>query len=814
MEQYQRDQQQLQQYYQQQRIMELQMARQRQMEMEAQNVTRFGMMRDRALSAIAPIGGYVPSEMGLGRNIGLPNAQGVPSQSFFGTVADAAVGGGGLFFRTAGFQFNMSEIAVRQRARQALRVRAGQMENRFLDSITPLFLQRRFGRVGMGDIEERSLDIMDAFSGMRGRGANLVTGRGILGTQAAEVAEEFTKALNQEFKGKLGPEAFGQLQTAALNTLTSQDIAGLGGALGFDEEGAKNLLREAVKELQGIARNTGMATSRLGELAAENRSMGNDLSDLTRIGEVVGRSGTTTTVSREQQLRLGMSLTAQGRQIGVEDAGAFGQRMLQDVLDLQSAFNVKAAQRADLFRYGGINEFDAAARVQGRRVEAGQFFAQQMTPTMGVLGMGLDASLRKGLMGFMGDVSQAIVDDPFAPLKARTNFRTQQMMIENNTRLAIRNAQNVVEMMGIDDPEAVRAMQVQMVARSTNRTEMDARREMNLIEAEDRQVEIAVGNVSGLTDEQRESLVHRIGVGRDTFRRYGFGMSDILNPRVLRRFAQDPTKDALDMALDLVREEDQTDAFASIGAVDPGEEGSLVHSYSSTGAIGETAGMQMDEQELEDAIAATEGMSAQERVSYSDVGLHYVAPEGKGRSDVQREFPGARFVEITPGLNPRVMITPTDSRQAAAMREAGYTRFSMRIGRAANNRDVQRAAIQAEFSPDRLLETMSRNDLLTEAFASRVADLDERFEGVQLGNAEYVMGLIEDAGLRDSFGQLTETFKEAIGQQGMRDLSKMALTQFSRGMTRVNEKAEQSATLGTKNNAMYVRPAPGAEFFG
>lgn len=770
MEQYQRDQLQLQQFYQQQRIMELQMARQRQMEMEAQNVTRFGMMRDRALSAIAPAGGYVSSELGMGRNIGLPNAQGVATQSLFGAAVDANFAGGGTFFRTAGFQFNMTEAAVRQRARQALRVRTSQIGNQLKNAFVPEFLQRKFGMVGMGDIEERSLEIMDAFAGMRGRGANIVTGRGILGTEAADIAEAFTKRMNKDFDGMLSGDAIGQLQTAALTMLTSRDIAEIGGAGALKTSKAEDMLAQAVKELQGIARNTGISTNRLSELAAENKAMGNDPSDMARIGNVVGSSMSTTEANRERQFRLGMSLTAQGRMLGVADAVAFGQRGLQDVMDLETAFNVGAANRADLFRYGGKDPFDAATRVQGRRVEAGQFFAQQMTPMMGVLGRGLENSLRGGLLGFMGDVSQAIVNDPFAPLKARTNFDTQQLLILNNTRLAMQNAKNVVDMMGIDDPEAALAMRVQMVARSTNRTEMDARREMNLIDAEDNTVKRAVDKLPGLSDQEKAALTQRVGLGMSTFQRYGMSRSDVLNRSFLNRMLESPNKDAVELMQEDLLSRDTSEINEAIASA-TGED-ALKSSYGK-GKFAAGKARDLDGYEFREALRIVREMYPDDpRLTNQQVGLY--ATSGMGE-------------DMDPDL--------------ASRASGDMLRYSLGTGAEAR----RRVLVQAEFSPERLFQTMERNDLFTEQFARIVRDMDLKGGTADLGSAQGAMEMFKS-------GQYDE-IQKAVGREGMLSLGVQAAQMFTRGMTRANEKAEELSTLGTKGNAMYVRPAPGAEFF-
>ena len=214
MEQYQRDQLQLQQYYQQQRIMELQMAQQRQREMQFQNSTRFTEMRDRAYAAISPVGGVMASEMGfMGRNIGLAGANGVARQSLFGTIADARFSGGGLFFRKAGFQFNMREAEVRDRARQSLNVLTGQIGNVALNAITPEILQRQFNMIGMGNIQERSLMVSDAFSGLRGASADLVSGRGLGLERSAEITERLTRRMNRMSGGRLNEEQIDSLRT-------------------------------------------------------------------------------------------------------------------------------------------------------------------------------------------------------------------------------------------------------------------------------------------------------------------------------------------------------------------------------------------------------------------------------------------------------------------------------------------------------------------------------------------------------------------------------------------------------------------------
>ena len=548
MEQYQRDQQQLQQYYQQQRIMELQAAQQRQREMQFQNVTRFQQMQDRALAAVAPLGGYVPSELGFGRNIGLTNSAGVARQSMLGTVADARFSGGGMFFRTAGFQLNMSEAAVRDRAQQTLGVFGSQMFNVGADAITPMFLQRSLGRVGLGSIQERSLGIADAFAGLRGTGANQASGRGIGLRDAAAITERLTRNLNESFNGMLDEEQIGTLTTAATSALTSRQISSAGAA---GVEGTAALLTKMTEQLAQVARNTGMSAEQTGQLVRESRSMGNSFDDVTAISRIVGENPTTTTANRERQLRMGLGFTAQGRQMGVMDARGFGIGQLQAANDLVDAFNTGGVSRADLFRFGGEDSLDAAQRVVNRRLQAGQQFAQDQTGTLGVLGAGGMASLGRGTMGFMSDVASAFAANPFAALEASVNMGTQQRLIEQAGPAALRMAENDADLMGNLSPSQRRAMVIRGFGRRTGRSNADAVREVGLLRGMETTARAAVERFAGFTTDgsiDQEAMVSALMSGRETFRNAGISAEQTLSDEFLGILDDNPDMDSAGIA--------------------------------------------------------------------------------------------------------------------------------------------------------------------------------------------------------------------------------------------------------------------------
>lgn len=534
MEQFQRDQQQLQQYYQQQRIMELQAAQQRQREMEFQNASRFTQMRDRAYAAVAPIGGFVPSELGMGRNIGQVGANGVSRQSGFGALVDAYMPGETVFFRTAGFQFNMSEAAVRDRARQNLRAMRRDILPSFAASMLPDFAQRSFHMVGQDQVGERSLGMMDAFAGLRGNASNPITGRGITRDQAFDMTLDLNRRLNHMFNGRLDAEQIDMLQTAAQSSLTSRDIAQTAG----NPNSVVGLLEKTISELHTIANNTGISMDSLNQIVLDNKAMGNSFNDLKVAAGGVGFSTTTTTVNREAQLRLSLGLTAQGRQMNVANAATFGQDTMDRVNRLVSGFNLGAVDRAELFRYGGENSFDAASRVINRQMQANQNFARQTMGTVGVLGAGATQSLQGGLVNFAGDVAQAYLDNPFAAAIAATDFEQQQRFLTEGQQQARALAESTIEGMNISDPKARRAMVAMEFGRLTGRDPLDARRELDMMEANGKVVRGRVKEFMGTFDsgagmEADELASTAEGIYTDLLRQ-GYNGDEILTDESLR----------------------------------------------------------------------------------------------------------------------------------------------------------------------------------------------------------------------------------------------------------------------------------------
>jgi len=549
-EQYQRDQLQLQQYYQQQRIMELQMARQRQMEMEAQNSTRFTQMRDRAYAAIAPMGGYDPSHMGfMGRNIGLAGANGVARQSLFGTIADRSFTGGGFFFRRAGFQFNMREAEVRERARQSISVLTGQMGNVALNAITPDILQRQFNMIGMGNIQERSLMVSDAFSGLRGASADLVSGRGLGLERSAEITEQLTRRMNRMSGGRLNEDQIDSLTEAALAGMTSRQMA-QASARGTD--GVVDMLAKMVKQLETVSKNTGISSDKMTQLVVENRGMGNDVSDLFAISGMVNRSLTSTTVNREAQMRMALGFTAQGRQMGLADARSFGTGMLQDINNLVDAFNAGTVSKAELFQFGGDGEFDAASRVASRRMQAGQVFAQQQSGLLGVLGTRGMRSLQGGLLNFTGDVASAYASNPFAGLMAEADPAAQQRLIENGGRAALQMAENEADMYGNLSPEQRRAVVARRFGQLTGRSTIDAVREIGRMRGQGRVIDAGVdafnpGGRMGARAIDKAAMKDRLRAGMGTFRIAGISLDQMTSEEFLRTMDMNPEADAAEL---------------------------------------------------------------------------------------------------------------------------------------------------------------------------------------------------------------------------------------------------------------------------
>ena len=563
MNEYQANQLQLQQFYQQQRIMELQQVRQRQAEMQAQNAGMFTRARDQLYSAVTPMGGApVMNQLGFGRNITQAGPTGVASQSLFGAAIDANSGflsNTWLGYR-AGFQFNMSQPQVQQRARQQLQVFSQQMGNVAMDAITPEWLQRRFGRVGMGDIQERALGMTDAFAGLRGVGSDNLSGRGIGLTRAARETELLTKALNRNYGGRLSGDEISQLQGAATAGLTSADIAGAGtGGPGKIAQ----LLEKMTSQLSQVAKNTGISTENLKAIVQDNRGMGNAFSDITSMSNVVGSSLTTTTANRERQLRTGLSMTAQGRQMNVANATAFGASQLQATNDLVDDFNSGAVSRAELFRYGGADSFDAASRVQQRRIQAGQGYAARSAGTQGVLGTGSGASLRGGFMGNISDISAAYARNPFAGQVAKFNYSSQQNLMSNASTNALQEARNQVEQIpGLDEASKDAMIKEIFQQKMGMDSPLDAAREVDMLKGRETIIRDRVRSSYGVPDFQRgdgflslpkqvgefptlsgsqeDAVVKRLQASMGELREAGISTLDATSPEVVKLLSENP----------------------------------------------------------------------------------------------------------------------------------------------------------------------------------------------------------------------------------------------------------------------------------
>jgi len=481
---------------QQQRILELQVTQQRYAEMMAQNQNRFSEMRDRFLATTMPYGGTpMASEMGFfGRQISqMPG--GAARQSLLGAIIDmnAASLSGSLLFRRAGYQFGTSQRVVQERAAQQVGVFGNQIGNVAFDALMPTFLQQAMGRVGLGNIQEDSLGLMDTFGGIRGslNGSDTVNRRGITGGRAAREYEMFVKAMNTVSGGRMSDEDMRMAGRTAYMSLDDRQISQA--AVGGNGSLAR-LLEQQVRKLDEIAKNTGMSSTQLAGLVEENKSLGNDINSIVTASRTVENFGPSSGASRFRQLKTALQLTAQGRQLNLADADVFSANQMSRIGDLVRGFTDGTISRSELFRFGGADAFEAATRVRTQQIEQGANYATRNARSLGVLGnQSTDIQRTRGFIGTQQAIAGAYLRDPYAGVVAEFTPQTIQDLGADSAESAYFASVNTVALYpGIKDSQTRDALVMQQYAKRMGVSPLEARQQVNRIKGEQSEITDAV----------------------------------------------------------------------------------------------------------------------------------------------------------------------------------------------------------------------------------------------------------------------------------------------------------------------------------
>lgn len=788
MEQFQRDQQQLQQYYQQQRIMELQMARQRQMEMEAQNVGRFTQMRERALGAIAaPPGAFVASELGfMGRNIGVAAPGQAARQSIFGAMVDARAARlqGSMLFRTAGFQFNARTEEVQQRAARELGVFQRQIPNVMMDAIIPTMFQRELGIVGRGDIRERSVEMMDTFAGLRGQAANVVTGRGMNRGRAERVTERLNDLLNQEFEGKLDREQIGDLQRMSQQVLTGSDLVKM--SQGSEEKQAQTQA-DIVKVLNQIATNTGASNDELKQISADATRNGKTLQDVAALATMVDRPGNaTTTISRERMLRLGQGFMDQGTMMGMIDPLNFAQQNLQSVNDLLQIQQAGGISRRNLYRYGGENDEDAASRVQQRRIQSSQQFVQENMATVGILGAQRtrDALDEGGIMGMLGATAEEIAQNPLAGVLAPFARQRQQRILQTAPRLARRIAEDTARLkyQGFEySDEEFEQLTASEFGTLMGLSPTEALDELERLKGVDTAITRNVAeyaraaessSLPSLSEEQQDAIATKMREELDIFQNLGLNLQEVSQGLALS-YAVDPDKNPYARAAEFKTN---------------------------------ITGMRQQDDLVESLTAKLPGGEANERY-LRDTGQYDPAIKLLPFEEAMDAF-GLEFDRLPEKPNESTATGEEFRAYYDALEESTSYRFNRREGSenllTKRSYDLRR---ELQFSATLTRENLGRflveNDLLTDNVLEQ-ALLYERADGSsEYKTKEEIMEALKTKEGQAAFGDAFVTGAEPgttaynTGNRAAEALITFALGQLDRGMTRTNMASQDRGTVAT-----------------
>ena len=506
---------------QQQRIFELQMAQQRQLELMTQSQSQFTAMRDRFLAATTVAGGAISrSDLTMfGRQVTTFGA--APArQSLLGAYLDATVPQGGLLgllAPRAGFQFGSPTALIQQRAADRLGVMNAQVGNVALDALLPMFLQHRLRRVGFGNIAEDSAMTRDMVAGIR-NGADTISGLGIRDTTAADAQRQFLSRINNRYKGKLDEDEIRSLQVAGLSLA---DTRQLGTAVRSGSGELAALMDKQVKLLETVARNTGISYKELGKLVQRTTALGNDGSNLASAANTVNSLQADQAVNREQQLETALNLTAQGRQLNAANADRFAKNQLRKIDALVDGFNKGNIDRAELFRFGGANSWEAAERVNRQMIAQGVNFTQANIATLGVLGTNAFAAQAGGVLGTQSAIAGTLLGDPYAGVRARFNYTTNQFMTQNADVLALMSARNVARLRpGMDrvaetDPSFIANIK-DVFGASQNLPDLEAGRQVDILLKNETKINDRLRGL-GITDTTKRarvlSVLNDVGLG-------------------------------------------------------------------------------------------------------------------------------------------------------------------------------------------------------------------------------------------------------------------------------------------------------------
>ena len=392
-----------------------------------------------------------------------------------------------------------------------------QIPNIALDALLPQFLQHRLHRIGFGNIAEDSAVVRDMVAGIRG-GANTLNGFGIRDTTAADAQTRFLRLINTRYRGKLDEDEIKSLQVAGLSLA---DTRQLGTAVRAGGAGLAELMDKQVKLLETVARNTGASYKELGKIVQRSAALGNDASNLVNAASAVNSLQADQSVNRESQLETALNLTAQGRQLNAASADRFARTQLRRIDALVSGFNRGAIDRAELFRFGGANSWEAAERVNNQMIAQGVNFTQANIATLGTLGSNIFTAQARGALGVQSAIAGAFLNDPYAGLRARFSYETNQFMTENSPVLALMAAKNVARlrpgMSNVPETDENFINNVKDVfAASQGLPDLEAGRQVDMLLKAEATVNKRLRRI-GVTDSVQQarvlSVLHGVGMG-------------------------------------------------------------------------------------------------------------------------------------------------------------------------------------------------------------------------------------------------------------------------------------------------------------
>lgn len=417
-----------QQQLQMQRMMEMQQARMQQLQQMQQNAMLFGQQRAALAAATTPLGTIGDGVFGGGIGMG---ANGTARQSFLGLAASAAgdanflfgVGSDrGLFGTGIGNRLNFrfsdpGRGMAALRAQQTLAGIRGQMlpglATDALNSMGLGFATRRLGLAGQGSVIEDSLDVMNAFSGIRGVSQqNMRAGQvGVNRDFAVSTLANLRRGISNRFSA-FDDDEVRTLSTAAMDSLSIGQRQAI--AQGTREEADKALM-EQVDLLKKISENTKMSVQEIGELTkvAKGQTVGSPGQLVTKAAEFASSMSASTDMTRGELGAMALGFRRNALDLGATGAGADRMmgRMFRSFEQTMDRFNNGLIDDGAMFAYGG-NTPEEAARLRAiAQARQGAAFSRATRGTMGLLDDPI-AAMRGGMAGFVGAQAQAIGADP------------------------------------------------------------------------------------------------------------------------------------------------------------------------------------------------------------------------------------------------------------------------------------------------------------------------------------------------------------------------------------------------------------------